>query len=354
MKKHIFFVGGGTIGHIAPSLAVWEAIEKEHPHHYVPLFLCADRKDETQYLQKNNLPYSSLSLPKPNLLIFLPWRFFQWLVALVRCAILFQTKKPVAVFSKGGYVSVLPCFVAWILRIPIILHESDAVFGNANRFLARFCKYVCCGFFSAVREIPGAIHTGNPIRRSVGNREMGRKVTGLNSGKPILVVIGGSQGSVAINEAISQNLSSLLGLVDIVHITGRGKSGASLRPGYFVAEFVLEDMPSILALGDIFLSRAGAGMLSELSVLGKPMIIIPLEGVAHNHQCANAKELEQQNAAIILTQKDIHQLVDRVETLLSNKKTSDALGKNIATVFPQNAAEKIANIILSVDSSVLR
>ncbi|MCA9370376.1 MAG: UDP-N-acetylglucosamine--N-acetylmuramyl-(pentapeptide) pyrophosphoryl-undecaprenol N-acetylglucosamine transferase [Candidatus Peregrinibacteria bacterium] len=298
----ILFVGGGSVGHIAPSVAVWDACKTLQPD-LSAHFICSPRQDDAAFLKKNTLPFTVLNAPRASLLF--PVQF----VKAVRSAKqILDAVKPDIIFSKGGYVSLPICFEAHRRKIPIILHESDAVSGYANTIVSRWATHVCTGF-----------PTGNPIRKEIteGSKKEARRITGFDGSKPVLLVMGGSQGATSINEAIIAQLDDLLLRCDIIHITGRNKgSYVPLARNYYATEFANEELKHFYALADIALSRAGAGSIAELVANDIPSILVPLRGVGHDHQYKNALAAVESSACIHLEQKELRtKLLPTVHTL---------------------------------------
>ncbi len=242
------------------------------------------------------------------------------------------------------------CLAAALLRIPVILHASDSVPNLSDRLLGLFAKKICTGF--PVEAFPSglrrkAVQTGNPVRAMIfdGSESAGQGFTGFSGRRPVVMIIGGSQGARALNEAVEKHFDELIALADVIHITGAGKGISKSHARYFSRPYVLEELPHLYALADVVVTRAGAGALSELAALKKPVIIIPLAGVAHNHQVRNAEVLAALGAAKLLSQKNIDELPSRIRNLLT-ASDRQAFGDNLAKALPTDAAAAIAKIVL--------
>lgn len=341
--------GGGSLGHIVPSLAIADALEHIRPD--IPLiFVCAPRREEMEFLRTHKKKYVVMHAGKFPRGLSIRWLTFPVLslVALAESLLLILRIKPSLVFSKGGYISVPLCIVAWCLRVPIVLHESDAVAGMGNRLLGRMATVICVGSRSALGRNPRTVFTGNPVRVMIGHgsRDAGRRITGFSGRKPVLLFIGGSQGAKVINDAVESQLSSLLALGDIVHITGRGKRGDIHHAHYYARELVTDELPHLYALADIVVSRAGAGTLSELALLSKPVIVIPLRGLAQDHQQKNAHMLLKEGAVVLLAQEHIDRLAGDIAALLHNDAKRRLLGERLHAAFPAHADATIAKVLL--------
>ena len=262
-------------------------------------------------------------------------------------------EKPVLVFSKGGYVSVPVCIAAFLRRVPVVLHVSDSVPSLSDRLIGRMAKRICTGF--PTDTLPKslqakAVQTGHPVRPMIleGSRAAGQRITGFSGRRPVLLVTGGSQGSVALNEAIETHFKHLIDLADIIHITGEGKSTSIVHARYVTRTYAHDEMPHFYALADVALTRAGAGTLAELGALKKPAIVVPLTGVAHDHQVRNAERIAKAGAAEHLPQTELAQLPTRIASLLKDAARLSQLGAALHAVFPFDAAKKTAAVILDV------
>lgn len=205
------------------------------------------------------------------------------------------------VFSKGGFVSVPVVVAAKLLKIPIILHESDAIPGLANKICFKLANKICLGLEEAKKYINAnhgkIIFTGNPIRSFLkdGDAEIGRKLAGLNKFRPVILVMGGSMGAVQINNLVKESLDELLKRFQIVHIRGRGNLDMSLhKTGYIQYEFLDEYLPHIYAVSDLVVSRGGANSLCEIAYLKKRALVIPLgTNASRGDQIENAELFAQ-------------------------------------------------------------
>jgi UDP-N-acetylglucosamine--N-acetylmuramyl-(pentapeptide) pyrophosphoryl-undecaprenol N-acetylglucosamine transferase len=205
--------------------------------------------------------------------------------------------KPEIVFSKGGYVSFPVTVAAWKLKIPVILHESDVIPGLANKLSMKFAKKICISFEETKNYLPKkflkkTVITGNPVRESIfgGGRENGFKFTGLNEHRPIILVIGGSQGATQINHLVRSSLDELLKKFQIVHSVGRGNLDIGIhKSGYRQYEFIDENLRDIYAISDLVVSRGGANSLAEIALLKKKAVILPLSFASRGDQIENSR-----------------------------------------------------------------
>ncbi|MFH1443953.1 MAG: UDP-N-acetylglucosamine--N-acetylmuramyl-(pentapeptide) pyrophosphoryl-undecaprenol N-acetylglucosamine transferase [Candidatus Peregrinibacteria bacterium] len=336
------FVGGGSLGHIAPSVAIAQSLTELNPDLTIH-FVVSDRAEESTFVEQQGFKVTPFRSPR------LRWNFL-WTFwrATRRAKKLLEEIRPDVIFDKGGFVSVPICFAAKKKNIPIVLHESDAVSGWANWLISKWAKIVCLGFEGSIRGSHTRF-TGNPIRSTIekGSRQKGIAITGLSRMRPVLLVLGGSQGALSLNRVIATHLSALLEFCDIIHLTGHGKSVVAQNPpGYWQCAFADEEYPHLLAAADLALSRAGAGTLAELAAIGLPTILVPLEGVAHNHQRRNAEAAVRSGGCILLEQSRLSaSLVSSVRHLIEATDSRRTMGTAIRALYHPDAARQIAEII---------
>jgi UDP-N-acetylglucosamine--N-acetylmuramyl-(pentapeptide) pyrophosphoryl-undecaprenol N-acetylglucosamine transferase len=326
----VLFAGGGSIGHIAPCIAVWREVQKRDAA-AATHFVCSDRREDIEFLEKEGIDCTALGSRRIRIWKF-PGAFF-------KARTMLRVWRPDIVFTKGGGVTIPTALAAWTRGIPLVVHESDAVPGRATSFLSRFATRVIQGFTA-----------GNPVRESItqGSRETGLRLTGLSGSRPILLVTGGSQGAVALNTAIATHLDEVLAHVDIVHITGEGKSGALSKSGYWSRPFVHDELPHLYAIADIALARAGAGSISELAANGIATVLVPLEGVAHDHQLKNA-EAAASGGCIVLRQARLHdELVPTIVALAQDADQRRAMGEKMRHFGHVDAAASLAQTLFDI------
>ncbi len=255
--------------------------------------------------------------------------------------------KPDVVFSKGGFVSVPVCLAAYKLKIPVILHESDAIPGLANKLLFRFANKICLSFEESVKNLgkyaDKAYFTGNPVRKWIfsGEKEKGYKFTGLDKHRPVILIMGGSQGAKQINGLVRENIDELIKKFQIVHIRGRGNLDISLhKKGYTQYEYLEEQLPDVYAISEMVVSRGGANSLFEIALLKKRAVIIPLSKEAsRGEQVENAKFLSSKLGWTILEGNiEGKDFLEAIKMAYKNK-----LNGNIKI---ENGVDKIVNLII--------
>lgn len=337
ISHRYLFVGGGSGGHTVPLLAVRQALLKKEPGAEIR-FLSSEKQLDHDFLEREGIAYDPVPYPRLGM-SFIPsfWKNYGTAARIIR------NWKPDAVFSKGSALSVPACIIARMKGIPVVLHESDAVMGSANRFVTRLATTVCTGFPDS-----RYVHTGNPVREQMthGSREEGLRLTGLSGTRPILLVMGGSQGAQSINETIWKNLDALLKVCDVIHLTGTGKQKTISRAGYWSSEMSSGELHHLYAVTDLAVSRAGAGSIGELAANGIPTILVPIRGLAHDHQYKNALVARDNGGCVLLLQEEIgKKLISEISRILADDGLRSQMRKKISAMHHPEAAVRIAKII---------
>lgn len=310
--KTIVMTGGGTAGHVTPNIALMPALKDAgYNIHYIGSY----NGIEKGLIEAQKTPYTGIDSGKLRRYFDIknfsdPFRVIKGFAQAVG---LMHKIKPDIVFSKGGFVSVPVVLAAKICNIPAIIHESDITPGLANRIAIKGAKKVCCNFPETLKYLPSekAVLTGSPIRRELfsGNKENAYKLCGFPSEKkPVLLIIGGSLGSRAINEAVRKVLPELLKDFHIIHLCGKGNLDQNLQGtlGYAQFEYVSAELTDMLALADLAISRAGANSICELLALHKPNILIPLSAAAsRGDQILNANSFKKQGFSYVIKEEEV-------------------------------------------------
>lgn len=326
MRK-IVLTGGGSAGHVMPNLALVPELRRRN---WDIAYIGSYNGIEKELVEKTNIPYYKISTGKLRRYFSLKNLTDPLLVlqGLFQATMLLRRLKPDVVFSKGGFVSVPVVIGAWVNKIPVILHESDMTPGLANRISLPFATKICATFPETMRHLPEkkGILTGNPVRSQLlkGSREEGLALCNFTSKKPVLLVMGGSLGSVKINSVVRAALPDLLRRFQVVHICGKGHldPGLNRLNGYKQFEFISEELPSVMAAADVCISRAGANTLFELLALRKPALLIPLSKQAsRGDQILNARSFEKQGYSMVLQEEEATEkvLVEKVNQLYEKR-----------------------------------
>ena len=348
--KRIVLTGGGTAGHVTPNIALIPTLQKEgYEIHYIGSYDGIERK----LIEEMGIPYYGISSGKLRR-YFDVKNFsdpFKVLKGYSDAKKLLKKLKPDIIFSKGGFVTVPVVIAAKRLSIPAIIHESDMTPGLANKLAIPSATKVCCNFPETMKYLPigKSVLTGSPIRRELmeGSKEKALHFLGFNSSKPVIMIIGGSLGSVAINNAIRSNLDTLLEKFQIVHLCGEGKLDPSLesKKGYRQFEYIKRELADIFALSDVVISRAGANAICELLALRKPNILIPLSAAAsRGDQILNARSFEKQSFSVVIEEEQLttESLSAAIKEVFEHKeKYISAMGNSSQT----DAIVTITNLI---------
>lgn len=317
--KRIILTGGGTAGHVTPNIALLPRLkELNYDIHYIGSY----NGIEKELIEQFGIPYHGISSGKLRR-YFSTKNFsdpFRVLKGFSEANTLIKTLKPDVIFSKGGFVSVPVVMAGKRRHVPTIIHESDMTPGLANKLSIPSASKVCCNFPETLEHLPEnkAVLTGSPIRQELlsGNRIAALDFCGLTADKPVILVIGGSLGSVAVNNAVRLILPELLQEFQVIHLCGKGKVEESLSTlkGYVQYEYIQKELKDLFALADIVISRAGANAICELLALHKPNLLIPLSANAsRGDQILNARSFERQGYSMVLEEEELSK-----ETLLAS------------------------------------
>ena len=327
--KHIVLTGGGTAGHVTPNIALIGRLKEQG---YQISYIGSYNGIEKTLIEELGIPYYGISSGKLRRYFDLK-NFtdpFRVLKGFSEARKLLKQLKPDVVFSKGGFVTVPVVVAAGRLKIPAIIHESDMTPGLANKLCIPSAVKVCCNFPETKSHLPEgkAVVTGTPIRQELlrGDADKGRAFTGLTADKPVIMIIGGSLGAQAVNDAVRRILPQLLPDFQVVHLCGKGKRDDSKNElkGYVQYEYIEGELADLFAMADIVISRAGANAICELQALKKPNLLIPLSANAsRGDQILNARSFEKQGFSMVLEEeaitddvllKAVHELYDNQET----------------------------------------
>ena len=310
MKK-IILTGGGTAGHVTPNLALIPSLKE---HGYEIRYTGSYQGIERKLIEGAGIPYDGISSGK--LRRYFDIKNFSDPFRVVKgygeARKLIKLHRPDVVFSKGGFVAVPVVLAAKHYKIPVIIHESDMTPGLANKICIPSAAKICCNFPETLGYLPKekAFLTGSPIRKELlqGDRLTGLKHTGLSANRPIILIIGGSLGSVTVNRSVRHILPRLLESFQVIHICGKGNLDESLKAtrGYVQYEYVDAPLKHLFAAADLMISRAGANSICEILALHKPNILIPLSAAAsRGDQILNAKSFEKQGFSCVLEEENL-------------------------------------------------
>lgn len=328
MKK-IVMTGGGTAGHVTPNIALMPSLQKAG---YEISYIGSKDGIEKGLIEDQKIPYYGISSGK--LRRYHSWKNFsdpfKVMKGFFKARQIMARIKPDVVFSKGGFVSVPVILAAKTKGIPAIIHESDLTPGLANKLAIPAATKVCCNFPETVPYLPAgkAVLTGSPIRQELlhGSRAKGKEFCHFTKDLPVLMIMGGSIGSVYINNAIRGCLDDLLKEFQIIHLCGKGNLDESLtnKEGYAQFEYVSDNLPDLFAAADLMIARAGANSICEILALRKPNILIPLgRNASRGDQILNANSFAKQGFSVVLEEENVtsESLKTTITDVMANRQT---------------------------------
>jgi UDP-N-acetylglucosamine--N-acetylmuramyl-(pentapeptide) pyrophosphoryl-undecaprenol N-acetylglucosamine transferase len=361
-RHRIIVSGGGTGGHIFPAIAIANALTEKAPTLKV-LFVGAEGRMEMEKVPAAG--YRIIGLPVRGFNRRNPFRNISVLYRLIRSLILarivIKRFHPDAVVGVGGYVSG-PVLRAAVRRgIPVVIQEQNSYAGLTNRLLARKADRICVAYEGMERFFPKEkiILTGNPVRRELNDCNMQRHQSlsffDLDSSRPTILVLGGSLGARTINQSVEAYLDRFPDSLQLIWQTGKGfyeKARAQVQSRKMshvkVYEFI-QRMDLAYAAADLVISRAGAGTVSELSIAGKPCILVPSPNVAEDHQTKNAMALVRKNAAILIRDREAMQkLMPEAVAMVQNPEALEPLADHIKMLAKFHADEAIAEVVMQL------
>lgn len=350
----IVFTGGGTAGHVTPNLALFPKLLDQG---YSLAYLGQKNSIEQNLVEQAGIDFYSISAGK--LRRYLDWQnlsdVFRILLGIAQALLHLLKLHPRLVFSKGGFVSCPVVWAAWLLRIPVIIHESDISPGLANKLSIPFAKSVCYSFPETAAFLPAhkRILTGVAIRDFLaqGEAQKGNQLCGFDNELPCIMIIGGSQGSHALNDIIRKNLPNLSQCYNICHLCGAGGLDNSLNEhsNYKQFEYVDQELPDLFAMADLVISRAGATSVFELLSLAKPNLLIPLPLTAsRGDQILNAQSFERQGFSIVAKEENLKAHPEHLLAILEHcfQRVSQ-MHARMKESAQNNAKEKLISLIQS-------
>ena len=353
--------GGGTGGHIFPAIAIADALKRRMPDAEI-MFIGAEGRMEMERVPKAGYKIEGLwisGLTKDLSVVSLP---FKLISSLRKAKKILKEFQPDVVIGVGGFASGPTLKAANWLGIPTVIQEQNSYPGKTNRNVGRKAKAICVAYHGLERWLPSEkIHlTGNPLRGNInGQCDRGEAATyfGIDPHRPVVLLVGGSQGALGINKGISAQIEKFKGSeTQLIWQTGKfyydeaikevkeNQLEENVKPMVFI-----ERMDYAYSVADVVISRAGAISISELALVQKPVIFVPLPTAAEDHQTKNAQQLVDAGAALMVKNEETELvLIPKLQELLRDKAKQEEMRKNIATFAKPNAADDIVDIILNV------
>lgn len=373
-KLRVLLTGGGTGGHIYPIIAVaqklrgWaekNGIEPDfryygQPGEYGPVLQSAGIRISEIASSKLRRYFSPLNF----------WDFFRFIFGFFQSLFKMYWFMPEVIFSKGGPGALSVVFASKFYLIPLAVHESDAIPGLTNKISARSAEFVDVAFSLAEKYLKtkGEMHVvGNPVREELllqVPQEQAKSEFGFDSKKPLILFLGGSQGSASLNDFVLANLEGLLSDHQVLHQVGKEKFAdfklqyefASknfspiLTANYKYIDYLDKDLGKAMDAADVIISRAGAGAIFEIAAKGKPSILIPFPNAAADHQKENAYQYAETGAASVIEEGNLLPsiLINQLDRILNNSDIKTKMSAVARDFYQADAAEKISNHILSL------
>ncbi|MEL3908917.1 MAG: undecaprenyldiphospho-muramoylpentapeptide beta-N-acetylglucosaminyltransferase [Treponemataceae bacterium] len=368
----IVFTGGGTAGHIFPGLAVVKEIRKLNSLEIKLAWIGSKKESERTWVEENNIDFYSIPTGKLRRYFSLQnvLDFFNVFAGVIKSIFLLLKIKPNLLFSKGGFVAVPPCIAAKILRIPIIIHESDFSPGLTTRITSKFARKIFVSYEETIKMFSPkvqryCVYTGNPVREKfyTASAKTGKIFLGVqDNAKKILLVMGGSLGAKQINDLVYETIVDLCENFFVVHQLGRenfsqhleiesrlAEKNPTLLSCYKAFDFIGSEMPDLLAASDIIVSRAGANSLWEIISQHKPSLLIPLStGSSRGDQIENANFFSSAGCVETLIDDEAspENFLTKLLTILKDSEKLKSMVEACKKILPEPASKKIAKLVI--------
>ena len=362
-NHRVIISGGGTGGHIFPAIAIAKALQKAEPGIEL-LFVGAEGKMEMEKVPAAGFRIEGLNISgiKRELSFHnLKWPF-KLMSSLLQAGRIINQFKPQAAVGVGGYASGPLLYIATARKIPSLIQEQNSYPGITNKLLAKRVQKICVAYDKMNRFFPAnkIIKTGNPVRSDILNTQ-GKKAEAadhfnLDINKTTILVVGGSQGARTINECINNNITKFQESgMQLIWQTGKLYHAKAVDavthlnyPGIKVLDFISR-MDLAYAMCDIVIARGGASTVSELCIVAKPVVLVPLPTAAEDHQTKNCMALVEKNAAIMVSDVEARaKLIDAVFKLSEDKLLQQQMITNIQSLAITDSAERIASEVISM------
>jgi UDP-N-acetylglucosamine--N-acetylmuramyl-(pentapeptide) pyrophosphoryl-undecaprenol N-acetylglucosamine transferase len=364
--------GGGTGGHIYPALAIATQLREQYGAEI--LFLGSDDGLETEVVPSAGFRFAAIKAGK--LRRYVSWQTITGIMrvplGMIQALNIVGKFHPGVVFTSGGYVAVPAGLAARFNRVPLLMHQQDVPPNLSNRLVAPLATRISVAFADSLAYFPArkTLQLGNPIRQAMldvrqTSPQEARQRLGFEDHTPLLLVTGGSQGARHVNRVVSEALPDLLAYCQVLQISGKELYNETrvlsntmlaghdevLRKRYRLVAYLNEEMPLALQAADLVLCRSGASTLSELAVLGKPSILVPLPpAIGSSPQEANAEMFKRKEAAEVIKDSDLKPqvLVEQVKRSLSSSTRLEAMAQAARSLAKPQATREIAAEIVNI------
>jgi UDP-N-acetylglucosamine--N-acetylmuramyl-(pentapeptide) pyrophosphoryl-undecaprenol N-acetylglucosamine transferase len=360
----VILTGGGTMGSVSPLMGIYEELKVRDPN-LQALWLGTKSGPEKEFVEKYDLPFRSIIAGKIrqyfsllNLLTPL-----QVVIGFFQSLSILRKFKPDIVLTAGSFVAVPVIYAAWFLKIPRLVHQQDLQVGLANKLMAKVATKITVSLEQSLADFPlkKAILTGNPVRQEVfkGSKEAAVREFKLQTNLPTILILGGGTGAQLINEAVLETVGELVKNFQVIHLSGKDKAISGQLINYYNREtlkfieeryreyeFLNQEIFDAYALADLVVCRSGFSTLTELAVLNKPALLIPIPG----HQEINAQYFAKNNAVKILSQNQLtpETFLKAVTDLMDNLTERQFLVRNISKLLDKQAAKHYVDLIFKL------
>ncbi len=369
-KYKIVFTGGGTGGHVFPLVAILRELKKMIPEEKIDIYYIGPKDGlSKEYIEKEGVNIKYIHTGKLRryvgvkaIIENIKDIFFRVPLGIIQSFMHLYIFSPDLIFGKGGYGSFPVILTAKVFQVPVILHESDAIVGAANQFLQKFSTEVFVSFPNTESVLNQKMFVvGNPIREEVvgGKRERGVELFKITDDKPVLLILGGSQGSERINDLFLSASTGFLENFQVIHQCGKNnyknvlaESSATikeeLKSRYFLKDFFNEEeLAAAYKVADFVISRAGSGSIFEIAANGKASALLPLPESAQNHQVKNAYNYASSSAGVVFEEENLssHFFLEKIKELFSPIEQVRIMERNALNFARPRAAFIVASYL---------
>ncbi|XOU94811.1 MAG: UDP-N-acetylglucosamine--N-acetylmuramyl-(pentapeptide) pyrophosphoryl-undecaprenol N-acetylglucosamine transferase [Candidatus Kerfeldbacteria bacterium] len=350
----ILFAGGGTAGSVSPLLSIYNTVKKIKPETEF-LFVRTKKGDpELNLLRGYSMKIQSINSGKFRRYFSLKniTDVFLTFIGFIESLFIIKEFKPDVIVGAGGYISVPVIWAGWVMRKKILIHQQDIRPSLSNILSINLANTITVAFEKSLRDFPSTktVWTGNPSRKEIlhGKKEQIKNSFGFKDNLPVVLIVGGGTGAVSLNNIVQNSLEKLVEFSQVILVTGKDKRITGIdNPRFRQYEFLVDEMKDALSNSVVVVSRAGLSAMTEFSVLGKAVILVPMP---KSHQVENANYLEERDAAVVLDQRKLspNKLVDNIQELLNNDNKRRILSDNIKKIMKKDASESITNEIIKL------
>lgn len=351
----IIVSAGGTGGHIYPAIAIINKVKEEEPNSEI-LYIGTSDRMEKDLIPELGIKYEEITVSglKRKITLKNIKVLYQFFNARNKCKKIIKEFDPDVVIGAGGYVTGPVIWAAKKLGKKTFIHEQNSVVGLSNRYLTKYADKIGVSFPSTIELFPKekVVLTGNPCsEKALKMKKANKEDYGLTKNKKLVLIVMGSLGSRTVNDKIVSFLDDFKGKnYEVMFVTGNSYyekvKGLKVPSNVKIVPFIYE-MPSLMKTTDLMITRAGASTMSEILVLNVPSIFIPSPYVTNNHQYKNAMDLVNQNAALILEEKDLtkENLITLIDKTLTNKEEYNKIKSNLKELGIKDSAERIYEVL---------